>query len=129
MAFWLAEPICDQFENNPKFIEPHLVPWSWVVAYTRCWPLNGAVVKSFNDTHPDRGAASTPDDDHRYDDGKAHEPPPPAVVVVVGLGPEVGGGVVGVGLPGFEHASAEAASRPAVTRPAPRREIGALIGR
>ncbi len=32
MVFWLAEAISDQLVNRPKFIDPHRVPKSWVVA-------------------------------------------------------------------------------------------------
>jgi len=32
IAFWLTDAICDQSLNRPKFIDPHLVPVSWVVA-------------------------------------------------------------------------------------------------
>ena len=46
---------------------------------------------------------------------------------------DVGGEVVGVGLPGLEHPSADAATSPATTRTGPRRDLGtrpsALIGR
>src|SRR4051812_34320348 len=80
MAFWEAEPMSDQLENRPKFMEPHDEPLSWVVAYTRCRPLYSAVVKSLSEAHPDRGGASAPVDAPRYDDGGGHEP--------------VGGGVV-----------------------------------
>jgi hypothetical protein len=123
----------DQAENRPKLIDPHFDPWSCVVAYTRFWPLYGAVVKSLRETHPDLGVASTPVDDQRYDDGREQEPPPDAVVVVVT--PEVGGGVVvgGGGLPGRVHPSAEAATSAAAIRTGPRRDRGvhplALIGR
>ena len=87
IAFWLAEAICDQFENRPKFIDPHDEPVSCVVAYTRCCPLYGTTVKSFNDTQPERGCANAPVEDHRYDDGRLHVPPGGGVV---------GGGVVGL---------------------------------
>ncbi|KAK8032274.1 hypothetical protein PG990_002008 [Apiospora arundinis] len=39
MAFCGTEPICLKSEKSPKFMEPHAVPASCVVAYTRCWPL------------------------------------------------------------------------------------------
>ncbi|KOX06201.1 hypothetical protein ADK66_22905 [Micromonospora sp. NRRL B-16802] len=74
--------------NKLKFIEPHRVPVSCVVAYTNCRPLYGATVKSFNDTQPDLGCANTPVDDHRYVDGRLQG---------VGGG-VVGGGVVGGGV-------------------------------
>ena len=32
IVFWLADPISDQSLNRPKFIDPHLVPVSCVVA-------------------------------------------------------------------------------------------------
>jgi hypothetical protein len=133
IAFWLAEAIPDQLENRPKFIDPHVEPRSCVVAYTRFWPLYGTVVKSFKDAQPDLGLASTPVDDQRYVDGREHEPPPPDEVVVVVLLPDVGGRVVGVGVPGVEHPSADTAASPATTRPARRRDLCArllaLIGR
>jgi hypothetical protein len=55
----------DQLVNRPKFIEPHDVPKSCVVEYTRCLPLYGAWVKSLSETHPDLGFASGPVDVHR----------------------------------------------------------------
>ena len=32
IAFWLAEAMSDQLVKRPKFIEPHVVPVSCVVA-------------------------------------------------------------------------------------------------
>jgi hypothetical protein len=32
ILFWLAVAISDQLLNRPKFMEPQLVPVSWVVA-------------------------------------------------------------------------------------------------
>jgi hypothetical protein len=98
--------------------------------------LYGAVVKSFNDTHPAFGVANGPVDDQRYDDGSAHAPPTPpddAVVVVVappdvGVGVvDVGGGLVGVGVPGLVHPNADSTVIPVTTIPTRRRDLGTLI--
>jgi hypothetical protein len=64
----------DHFVKRPKDIEPQVLPESWVVAYTRCLPLYGTVVKSLSETQPGFGAASGPVDVHLYLDGRAQVP-------------------------------------------------------
>jgi hypothetical protein len=80
----------DQFVNRPKVIEPQAVPASWVVAYTRCLPAYGTVVKSLSETQPDFGVARGPVDVHRYLEGSAH-----VAAVLVLDGPLPDGRLVG----------------------------------